>query len=174
MDWANFDHRIPSRSPVSDKDRETVLRVAEEAIMKTDLDPEIVLNAAARALGNASFVGNLRAYAKQAIFRALKRTGLAHSNKDPLANSEALTDDIDFAVNGDIENIILIRDLLETLDIVDQEIVRRRMNGETFPQIDKEMALRPRTAESRFNACKKMLEKALSKKAGLRKRACGL
>ena len=55
MDWANFDHRIPSQSPVSDKDRETVLRVAEEAIMKTDLDPEIVLDAAARALGQRHF-----------------------------------------------------------------------------------------------------------------------
>jgi len=174
MDWADFDLRIPSQSPVSDKDRETVLRVAEEAIMKTDGDPDVVLNAAARALGRANFVTNLRAYAKQAVFRALKRTGLARSAKDPLAHSQALTDDIDFAQNGDIENVVLIRDLLETLANVDQEIFYRRMNGDTFPRIDIEMGLKPLTAESRFNACKKLLEKTLSEKARARKRARGV
>ena len=60
MDWARFDLRISGKTAVSDADREIIRQVAEQAILNSDRDPEIVLAAAASALDRASFVDDFR------------------------------------------------------------------------------------------------------------------
>jgi hypothetical protein len=173
MDWAKFDLRMNSPAKIKEEDRQTVLHIAEEAIMRTDIDPEVVLDAAARVLHRADSITNVAAYAKRAILRALRRAGLAQRRKDPLANSDALTDYSDFR-HDSIENEILVRDLLDSVDVLDREIFQRRMNGETFRQIDCELNLHNRTAENRFGHCKRKLERSLGEKLRSRKRERGV
>lgn len=164
MDWARLDLRMPNGLPVSDAEQETVRKLAEEAIVTSEHDPEIVLKAAARALGQAAAVQNLRAYAKQTILNALKKTSLARAKKDPLAASENLDYISDFTYVDKIESVILVRELLDTLSPQDREIFLRRMEGEVFPDIDREMSLKPRTSEFRFQISKKLLREALKER----------
>ena len=115
MNWARFDLSMPNQSSVSDNDRETIRQVAEEAIIESDHDPEIVLNAAAKVMGRRDVIENLRAYAKRAVVRALKRTTMAKAKKDPLAAAASLNDVYGFTEQEKIENAILVRELIEIL-----------------------------------------------------------
>jgi hypothetical protein len=164
MDWARLDSRMPGEISVSDADRKTIQQVAEEAILKGDHDPEIVLDAAAKALSRVDVIENLRAYARRTIVRAIKKTTIAQARKDPLAASSSLEGLCNLADNDKIENAILVRELLDTLAPLDREIFVRKMEGETFPEIDSEMSLRPRTAEFRFRVCRTLMRQTLNEK----------
>lgn len=75
---------------------------------------------------------------------------------------------IDDGKSDQIENRILVRELLETLAPQDREIVVRRMSGDSFPGIDNDLNLKPRTAESRYRASLVALRKTLRAKLGNR------
>jgi hypothetical protein len=162
MAWDTVDLRTRIGLPVCDADRETILDAAERAILKSDRDPEIALRAAARVARQTHVVKDIRAYAVRAIFRAMKKKGFEQAKKDSVVLSST-----DVAVLpgkagvGQIENKILVRELLDTLSSRDREIVMRRVSGDTFPEIDNEMKLKPRTAETRFRASKDILRKLL-------------
>jgi len=162
MDWARLDLRMPNQASVNDQDREIIRQLAEEVIIKSDHDPDVVLNAAASAMSRRDVVVNLRAYAARTIFRAIKRTADARAKKDPLVATASLDVVSNFAGNDSIENTILVRELLDKLAPQDREIFVRKMEGETFPEIDGAMSLRPRTAEFRFRVCKTTIREALS------------
>ncbi len=163
MDWDRLDQRIPSS--VSDADRQTIRQVAQEAIIKSDHDAEIVLNTVANALTRVHLVSNLRAYVSSAVNRAVKRITWAQAKKDQLAVA-GLRPLPSFADEDSIENAILLRELLESLSPSDREIFSRRLEGEEFPEIDTSMALKPRTAESRFRICTESIRASIAKKAG--------
>ena len=101
------------------------------------------------------------------FFRAMKKKGFEQAKKDSAVRSST-----DVAVPpspadvGQIEKKILVRELLDTLSPRDREIVMRRVSGDTFPEIDNEMKLKPRTAETRFRASKAILRKLLDQDLG--------
>ncbi len=163
MDWESLDQRIPSS--VSDRDRQTIRQVTEEAIIKSNHDPEIVLNTVANALTRVHVVSDLRAYVRVCVTRALRRITIAQAKKDQLAaaGSRRLPS---FADEDSIENTILVRELMESLSPSDREIFERRLEGEEFPDIDAAMALKRRTAESRFRICSESIRQSIAKKAG--------
>ena len=162
MAWDAVDLRTQMGLPVCDADRETILDAAERAILQIDRDPEIALRAAARVARQTHVVKDIRAYAIRAIFRAMKKKGFEQAKNDSAVRSST-----DVAVLpspadvGQIEKKILVRELLDTLSLRDREIVMRRVSGDTFPEIDNEMKLKPRTAETRFRASKAVLRKLL-------------
>ena len=162
MDWARLDLRMSGDVSVSDADRETIRQVAEEAIIKSEHDPEVVLKAAADSLSRAGIVANLRAYATRSIFRALKRETVAQAKKEGIA-AAGLERNLDFAGNDSIDNAILLREVLDTLAPQDREIFVRKMEGETFPEIDSSMSLKPRTAEWRFRSCSASIRQAIKR-----------
>ncbi len=163
-DWAQLDQRRPNRSSVSNTDRETIQQIVEETIISTDHDPDVVLNAAAQVMGRGDVVENLRAYAKTTIGRAVRRITAAKAKKDPLADPTSLDFASGYAANESIENAILVRELLDRLAPLDRDIFERRLEGETFPEIDIALRLKPRTAEFRFHACKTAIRETLSRK----------
>ena len=122
------------------------------------------MQAAKRVGRRAHLVENLRAYATRAVFRVKDSVGLARAKEEPLDNFEFAAELIDGSQVERIENRILIRELLDTLAPLDREIFVRRMRGETCPDIDTEMRLKPRTAEIRFLICKNALRKAFMDK----------
>ena len=75
-----------------------------------------------------------------------------------------LNSNISFADNERIENAILLKEILDDLSPLDREIFVLRFQGETFPEIDVLMGLRPRTAESRFRSCSAEIREAKSRK----------
>ncbi len=162
MAWDAVELRTQIGLPVCDADRETILDAAEKAILNSDRDPEIALRAAARVARQTHVVKDIRAYAIRAISRAMKKKGFEQAKKDSVARSST-----DVAVLpspahiGQIEKKILVRELLDTLSPRDREIVMRRVSGDTFTEIDNEMKLKPRTAETRFRASKAILRKLL-------------
>ena len=163
MSWDRLDQQIPSS--VSDGDRQTIRQVTQEAIIKGDHDPEIVLNTVANALTRVHLVSNLRAYVSSAVTRSVKRITVAQAKKDQLA-AAGVRPLPSFADEDSIENAILLRELLGSLSPSDHEIFSRRLEGEEFPEIDAAMALKRRTAESRFRICSESIRQSIAKKAG--------
>ena len=168
MAWDAVDLRTQSGIPVSPSDREIIFDVAEKAILKSDRDPDVVLRAAARVSRKLDLIVNLRAYATRVISRALNKTETAQKKKDALFSFVNMESAVDFSQNDKIENEILVRELLDTFTPQDREIFLRRMDGDTFPDIDREMNLKPRTAELRFRICKVSLRKHLEDKLNRR------
>jgi hypothetical protein len=165
MDWSKLDFRISEKTTVSDADREVIRKVAEEAILNSDGDPEIVLNVAAKALSRVSFVNDFRKYAGFAVHRALRKDAVSQAKKEAraLAGLEPI---LSFADNERIENAILVKEILDKLSPQDREIFARRLEGETFPEIDVSMRLRSRTAEWRFRICSAEIRNSLRAKSG--------
>jgi ECF sigma factor len=174
MAWDAVNLRTQGGMPVSTADQEVIFDVAEKAILKSDRDPDIVLRAAARMSKKLDLIGNLRAYATRAISRALNKAERAQQKKDALFSFGDMERAVDFSQTDKIENEILVREILDTFTTQDREIFVRRMDGDTFPEIDNEMNLKPRTAEQRFRVCKaslrKLLEDKLNRRASLRGR----
>jgi hypothetical protein len=174
MAWEAVNLRTQGGTPVSSADREIIFDVAEKAILKSDRDPDVVLRAAARVSRKLDLIRNLRAYATRAISRALNKAERAQHKKDALFSFGDTESAVDFSQTDKIENEILVREILDTFTKLDREIFVRRMDGDTFPEIDNEMNLKPRTAEQRFRVCKaslrKLLEDKLNRRASLRGR----
>jgi FixJ family two-component response regulator len=108
----------------------------------------------------------------RAIFRARSKTKVTQVKQEQLVDVESAAELSDRSQADQIENRILVRELLETLCPQDREIFLRRMAGETCPEIDSGMNLKPRTAEGRFRICKhalrKVLEERLDRQTGAR------
>jgi DNA-directed RNA polymerase specialized sigma24 family protein len=77
----------------------------------------------------------------------------------------------DLSHREDIENQILVRELLESLPSLDREILVRRVFGESGPEIERDMNLKPRTSEIRFRAAKNALRQLFFKTPDLDKRS---
>lgn len=158
--WGALDLRTEGGENLDEKHQKTILDIAKRAVENGHRDPEAILEAARRVGRRAHLVENLRAYATRAMFRVKNSVGFAQAKEHSLDDFEFAADLIDSSQVEQIENKILIRELLETLAPLDREIFVRRMRGETCPEIDTEMRLKPRTAEIRFLICKNALRKA--------------
>jgi hypothetical protein len=162
--WDALDLRTEGGLPVPERDRETILEVTRKALQDGDRDPNRVLQAASRVGHRAHLIYNLRAYAMRAIFRARSKTKVSQVKQGQLVDVESAAELPDRSQADQIENRILVRELLETLCPQDREIFLRRMAGETYPEIDLAMNLKPRAAEVRFRICKHALRKALQER----------
>lgn len=167
--WSELNPGVNKEHGLEQTERQTILEIANKALESGQRDPDQVLRAARRVGQHAHLVKNLRAYATRAIFRVKDSIELAQSKEEPLDEFEFATELIDGSQVERIENRILIRELLETLAALDREIFVRRMRGETCPEIDSEMRLKPRTAEIRFLICKNALRKAFMDKLDRKK-----
>jgi DNA-directed RNA polymerase specialized sigma24 family protein len=133
--------------------------------MNRDSDPDITIAAVHEAARQRQFVSNLRAYAARTIFRAMRKFEVSEAKRAARADSGYThkLPALDFQPEQ-IENRILIRELMETLSPTDREIFSLRMYRCTFPEIDAQLKLRPRTAEQRYRACKDQLAELLRQK----------
>lgn len=164
MAWEAINIRTHRGLPVCDADRETILDVAERAVLLRDQDPEVVMKAAAKVGRHVHVIDNLRAYVDRAIGRAIKKTVVAQTKRDRNFISADLCNLADATNVDHIQNKILVRELLDTLAPQDREIMLRRIEGYMFQEIDEELNLKPRTAESRYRTCKEALRQVLSDK----------
>ncbi|HEX5426266.1 MAG TPA: hypothetical protein VF283_22450 [Bryobacteraceae bacterium] len=173
MAWDTIDLRTDNGFPLSDADREVILDVAGKAILNSDQDPGVVIRAAKRVVRKLQFVENLRAYATRAIYAGLQSAAIRQEVKDrPVCQYKVET--IPDRIGRDrIENQLLVREALDALSAQDREIFVRRMAGDTGAEIDRDMNLKPRTAEARFRASKLILRQVLSEKVGRQTRSRG-
>jgi len=162
--WDAPSLRLDGGAPVADKDRETILEVANKALQDGDGDPKRVVQAARRVSRRAHLVENLRAYAIKAIFRAKRKTEAKQFAAEQLVDIDRAAELPDCSQIDQIENRILVRELLETLCPQDREIFLRGMAGETSEEIDSAMNLKPRTAERRVRICKNALRKSVEER----------
>ena len=162
--WNELNLGTRDEEALEAEQQQTIFDVANKALENGHRDPEEVLRVAKSVRRRANMVENLRAYATRAMFRIKDSVGLAQAKEEPLEDFEFAAELIDASQVEQIENKILIRELLETLKPLDREIFTRRMRGDTCPEIDSEMHLKPRTAEIRFAFCKNALRKAFMDK----------
>jgi DNA-directed RNA polymerase specialized sigma24 family protein len=169
MAWDDVDLHTNCGNPLPETDRETILDVVNKSLLQDrDRDPNRVIQAATRVARRIHRIANVRAYAIHSIFRAGKKDKIAqakgYAKEDELTSLGDVGFLLDCSQPDKIENRILIRELLETRSPQDREIFLRRMAGETFPEIDGEMHLKPGTAATRFKTCKKDMRKVLNEK----------
>ncbi len=166
MAWEPVQLREKSGRPVSKADREAIMASVDEALLRSDRDPDLILKAAQMVGQRVEYITrDLKAYAGRCIYRALRRNEVADLKRNEFISSQDVGQLPDPFQNAEqVENRILVRELLETLDPQDREVFLRHMSGRTFPQIDKDMSLKPRTAEFRFRSCKDMLRAQLRQK----------
>jgi DNA-directed RNA polymerase specialized sigma24 family protein len=173
MAWDAVDLRTGNGSPLSDADRELILDIAGKAILESDQDPAVAIRAAKRVGRKLGIIQNLRAYATRAINAALQRAATANDQKERAVCQYDVERIPDLARRDQIENRVLVRESLEILSAQDREIILRRMSGETYTAIDREMNLTPRTAETRVRAAKRVLRQFLDDKIGRQTRSSG-
>jgi DNA-directed RNA polymerase specialized sigma24 family protein len=166
MAWDSVDLRTESGLPLSDADRETLLEIAGKAILDSDEDPAVVIRAAKRVGRKLGIIQNLRAYATRAVNAALERAAIAKKEKEKPVCQYDVERIADLARRDQIENQVLVREALEALSAQDREIFLRRMAGDTYTVIDRDMNLTPRTAETRVRAAKRILRQFLDDKNG--------
>ena len=162
--WNELNLGARDEEALDAEQQQTILDVANKALENGHRDPEEVLRVAKNVRRRAHMVENLRAYATRAMLRIKDSVGLAQAKEEPLEDFEFAPELIDVSQVERIENKILIRELLETLKPLDREIFTRHMRGDTCPEIDADMGLKPRTAEIRFAFCKNALRKAFMDK----------
>ncbi len=166
MAWDSVQIHAENGRPVRKEDREAILAAVDKAVLRSDRDPDVILKAAADVGRRVERVkSNLHAYASRCIFRAVRKAEVAELKRDELASPKELAHISDSYLNAEqVESRILVRELIETLAPQDREIVLRHMFGNSFPQIDRDMSLKPRTAEFRFRFCKDALQSHLCQK----------
>jgi DNA-directed RNA polymerase specialized sigma24 family protein len=166
MAWDAVNLRMEGGLPVSDAHREIILGVAEKAILDSDHNTgvAIVIRAVERVGRKVHLIDNLRAYASRAIATAVRRATRDQALKErPVCtrDMEALPD---LSQQDTIEKQVMVRGLLETLPQQDREILLRKVAGETCAEIERDLNLKPRTAETRFRASKAALRQLLADK----------
>ena len=171
MAWDAINLHTEDGIPVSDADRETILNVAEQVILASDNDPKHVIRAAKRVGKRLHLINNLLAYATRSLSDADERAGKLEAARQKHVVRRAMDELPDLSHREDIENQILVRELLESLPSLDREILLRRVSGESGPEIDRDMDLKPRTSESRFRAAKNSLRQLFFKTPDLDKRS---
>ncbi len=173
MAWDAVHLRTNHGLPVSDADRETILSAAEKAILDSDHDPIVVIRAAERVSRKLHLVDNLRAYASRAMSTALHRATKDRGQKEPSLSQRDMEGFPDLNRRDDIEKRVFVRELLESLPSQDREIVLRKISGETAKDIERELDLKPRTAEARFRAARTALRKLIADKLDTQTRPRG-
>lgn len=159
--------------PVSEADREIILRAAEKAILKSDQDPDVVIQAAQRVSRKVHLIENLRAYAARAMSSAVQRAAKDQSEKEPSTCQRDPEGFPDLTRRDEIEKRVFVRELLESLHSQDREIVLRRVFGDTGAEIDRDLDLKPRTADTRFRAARTALRKLIADKLNTQTRSRG-
>lgn len=102
----------------------------------------------------------MRAYATRTINAALERAAIAKKEKEQSVCQYDVERIADLG-REQIENQVLVREALEVLSAQDREIVIRRMAGDPYSEIERDMTLKPRTAETRFRAAMRILRRFL-------------
>jgi len=139
-----------------------ILEIANRALDNGNRDPDQVFAVARNVRLRAHLVNNLRAYATRAIFRVKSKPQIHEEQLVDTRHAAALVDDSHV---DKIEARILVRELLEGLSSdSDREIFTRRMKGQTCPEIDTAMQLKPGTAEIRVTVCKNALRRVFQNK----------
>ncbi len=166
MAWETVEFRTETGMPLPERERQILLEAASEAILNRDSDPGITIAAVHEAVRQRQFISNLRAYTARTIFRAIRKVEVSEAKRAARTESDYThkLPGLDFQPEQ-IENRILIRELMETLTPTDREIFSLRMYRCSFPEIDAQLKLRPRTAEQRYRACKEQLAALLRQKA---------
>jgi hypothetical protein len=154
-------NRAASGESQSEEQQRVILEIASRALESGERDPDEVLHVAKKISLRAHLVDNLRAYASRSLFRVKRKPQVDAVQLRDVQHNAALTDSSQIE---QIEAQILIQELLARLDRTDREIFVRRMNGETCPEIDEAMNLKPRTADTRTTICKNALRRAVKKK----------
>jgi hypothetical protein len=164
MAWEAVEFRDRHGNLVGEKTRATLLRLIEKALGTPAADPSVLINAAANVCANIGEIRNFAAYANRSIFRAARRGYVeeckAQALMEPLPRE--LRHREDSTVTESVERQILIEELLSVLSPIDRDIYTRHLNGQTFPQIDKALSLKPRTSEYRFREAQSRIRKALA------------
>jgi DNA-directed RNA polymerase specialized sigma24 family protein len=173
MAWDAIDLRTGNESPISDSDRDVILDVAGKAILDTDQDPAIVIQAAKRVGRRLGIIQNLRAYATRAVNAALRRAAIAADENERGICQYDVERIPDLVRRDQIENRVLVREALEVLSAQDREIILRRMAGETYTAIERDMDLTPHTAATRVRAAKRLLRQFLDDKIERQTRSSG-
>jgi DNA-directed RNA polymerase specialized sigma24 family protein len=174
MAWDAIDLRTKTGLPLSDADRETILDVAGKAILDSDQDPAVVIQAAKRVGRRLHIIQNLRAYATRAINAALHTAERKQVLKEQPVVQRNMEGIADLTRRDEIERRVLVREVLEHLPAQDREIFLRRMAGEPFSKIDGDLNLTPRTAETRCRAARRVMRRLLDEKFGQQTRARGV
>ncbi len=166
MAWEAVEFRDRHGNLVGEKTREVLLRFIEKALDTVpDADPSVLMSAASSVCSKIDGVRNFYAYANRTIFRMARR-GYVEERKvqasiQPLPAKDHQLDSL--TVPSDpIERQVLLGELLEILGSLDKEIYTRHINGQTFPQIDEALSLKPRTSEYRFREAQLRIRRALS------------
>jgi DNA-directed RNA polymerase specialized sigma24 family protein len=169
MAWEAIQLNGENNLPVSNEDRELILKSVDTALLHSDCDPDVILNAATMVARNIKRVRtNLQAYAGRTFFRAIRRAQATDRTQTARLSNNALRQIPDppsvYSSEERIGTSILVFELLGTLSVLDRDIVLRHMSGHKFQRIDQELNLKPRTAEFRFRICKDALRAQLTQK----------
>ncbi len=164
MAWDAVNLRTDRGLPVSEADREIILSAAEKALLQSDQDPSIVIRAAERVSRKLHVIENLRAYASRAMSTALHRAAREQGQKEPSVCQRDPEGFPDLNQRDDIEKRVFVRELLESLPSQDREILLRKVWGDSGAEIERDLNLKPRTAETRFRAARTALRKLIADK----------
>ena len=164
MAWDAINLRTDRGLPVSEADREIILSAAEKALLRGDQDPSIVIRAAERVSRKLHVVENLRAYASRAMSAALHRAAREQGQREPSVCQRDPEGFPDLNQRDDIEKRVFVRELLESLPSQDREILLRKVWGDSGAEIERDLNLKPRTAETRFRAARTALRKLIADK----------
>jgi hypothetical protein len=145
----------------SQEQQKLILEIATRALENGNRDLEQVFAVAENVGTKAHLIENLRAYATRALFRVRPKPHVQEEQLIETRHGPALSDS---SYVERIEAQILVRELLDGLAATDREIFVRSMNGESCPEIDAHMNLKPRTAEIRLRVCKNALRRAVQNK----------
>ena len=173
MAWDGLNLHTENGLPISDEHRQIILNAAEKAILKSEHDPNFIIRAAKRVARKLHLIENVRAYATRAMTTAVNQAAREQWRKEPQLSQREMDEVPDLSRHDDIENRLLVRELLDSLSDQDREIVLRRVRGEACKDIESDMNLKPRTAETRFRAAKtalRQIAKTLDKQTGPRGR----
>jgi DNA-directed RNA polymerase specialized sigma24 family protein len=173
MAWNGLNLYSENGLPISDEHRQIILNAAENAILKSEHDPNFIIRAAKRVARRLHLIENVRAYTTRAMTTARHQAAREQWRKEPQMSHREMDAVPDLSRRDDIENRLLVRELLDSLSDQDREIVLRRVRGEACTDIESDMNLKPRTAETRFRAAKTALRqfaRTLDKQTGPRGR----
>jgi hypothetical protein len=165
MAWDAIEFRDRHGNLIGEKTREMLLKLIEKALATPDADPESLINAASSVCANIEDVRNFPAYASRSIFRVARKGYVAErkarARMQPFVEKVGSPEFTTVSSNP-IERQVLLGEVLDGLGSIDKEIYMRHINGQSFPQIDKALSLKPRTSEYRFREAQSRIRKALS------------
>lgn len=165
MAWDSVQFRDREGKPVAQKTRNILLGLIEKALRTPDADPDLLISAASSVCANMTDIKDFAAYANRSIFRVTRRAYV--TERKAQARLQSLPDqgrhlEDETVLAEVVEQQILIEELLSGLNPIDREIYRRRLDGQSFPHIDRTLRLKPRTSEYRFREAQARVRKTIS------------